>query len=253
MTTRSDIQPNARGWRRLGYTCRCGWVDWGHALPGSALELKKQLDAERTSWPGLGNMRVRLNGQPAFVLVYGQGMGGGPIRVSTERHWIVRKGLPPWQREQVGLGIFMSASHIFETLQGSFPFSVVTDSSSFSAEDLVSNLIGFYSAFRGVNQDAMRRLCGEVSVDASYQVWDGHVPRGLHTYRNRSYKPILFPCAECKGSDTSFPSELAQLKEASQGHLYVAPKKRFIPGMLVNAQTPLDFDSSGQMKVNLHR
>ena len=248
MTTRSDIAPNDKGWRRLSYTCRCGWVDWGHALPGSARELKNQLDAERTRWPGLDRMSVRLNGRPAFVLVYGQRMGGFGLQVSTERQWIVVKGLSDWQREEVGLGIFMSASQTFESLQGSFPFSIVTGSSSFSAEDLVSNLIGFHSAFRGVNQDAMRRLCGEVSVEASYPVWDEHVPNGLHTYRNRDAKPILFPCGECESASKSFPSELSQLKAVPPGVLYVAPITRFIPGLLVNAGGTLDFDSSGRLR-----
>lgn len=96
--------------------------------------------------------------------------------------------------------------------------------SSFSAEDLVSNLIGFYAAFRGVTQDALRRVCGEVSAEASYAVWDNHVPDGLQTYRNRGYTPILFPCSECKGADTSFPKELTQLKAATSGDLYVAPE-----------------------------
>ncbi|WNG16084.1 hypothetical protein [Cystobacter fuscus] len=253
MTSRSDIKPNDRGWRRLSYTCRCGWVDWGHALPGSALALKKQLDAERGDEPSLRHLDVRLNGKPAFVLSYGQEMGRGPLRISTHRHWIVAKGLSDQQREEVGLGIFMSASHTFETMQGSFPFSIASGSSSFSVEDLVSNLIGFYSAFRGVSQDSMRRICGEVGVEASDQVWSEHTPQGLQTHRNRDFKPILFPCGECEKADTSFPQELSTLKAATPGFLYVAPQTRFIPGMLANAAVPLDFDSLGRMQPGFKR
>ncbi len=247
MTARSDIAVNDKGWRRLSYTCRCGWVDWGHALPGGALALKKQLDSERSGWSGLDRMNIRLNGRPAYVIVYGQSMGPAPIKVSTERHWIVAKGLSDWQREEVGLGIYMSGSQTFEKMQGSFPFVIASGNSSFSAEDLVSNLIGFYAAFRNVSQNELRRICGEVSVEASYAIWDKHVPNGLHTYRNTEFKPILFSCDECESADKSFPDELAQLKAAAPGQLYVAPETRFIPGELVNASVPLQFDSSGRM------
>ena len=68
MTDRSDIEPNGRGWRRLSYTRRCGWVDWGHALPGNPLSLKRQLEAERATWPGLSRLVVRANGQPVMTV-----------------------------------------------------------------------------------------------------------------------------------------------------------------------------------------
>jgi len=64
----------------------------------------------------------------------------------------------------------MSASFGFEKLQGSFPFSIVSGASSFSPEDLVSNLISFCSAFMSIPQSRMRRICGEVSVEESYRV-----------------------------------------------------------------------------------
>lgn len=93
MSARNDIKPNHRGWRRLSYTCRCGWVDWGHALPGSALQLKRQIDRERADWPLLAKMDVSLEGAPAYILVYGQAMGASFLQVSAQRHWIIKKGL----------------------------------------------------------------------------------------------------------------------------------------------------------------
>lgn len=245
MTQRSDIEPDSEGWRRLSYTCRCGWVDWGHALPGGAKTLKKQMEAELADWPLLGQMKVFLEGAPAYIVNYGQGMGAGPIKVATTRHWIVRKGLSPAQRQSVALAIFMQASMNFEDLQGSFPFSIKTAGSSYSMEDLVSNLIGFHAAFSTMSQDQLRQLCGEVSVKESYRLWDGHLPNGLGGIRNRSFRPILFPCNECASGSTAFPGLFTSVSAEPAGTLWVKLKDRFVDGRLVNARITIDVSRDG--------
>lgn len=209
------------------------------------MSLKAQLEAQKAvGWPLLDSLRVTLNGQPAFIVHYGQGMGSRSVNifVNTTRHWIVRKGLNSTEREQVGLGIFMAASMSFEALQGSFPFSIIAGGSSFSPEDLVSNLIGFYRAFRGRDERYMRTLCGEVSVADSYKVWDDHLPYGFSKLKNRQFRPIYFPSAACRGKQTSFPKELESLVAAPQGQLYVKPRRRYVAS---DQRATFDFDSSG--------
>lgn len=250
MTDRSDIEPNGRGWRRLSYTRRCGWVDWGHALPGNPLGLKRQLEAERATWPGLSRLVVRANGQLAFAINYGQAMTG----FSAERHWIVRKGLTGAARENAALGIFLSASFDLEGAQAAFPFSWVTNS-GFSAEDLVSNLLGFYNAFRGYSQDRQRAICGEVSVAESLRIWDEHLPHGLGAIKNRSLRPILFPTREGSTGrgDTDFPAEFTPIRPSPNGQDWIRLKDRFIPGQLVNAGGTIDVDAAGVMTVRRTR
>jgi hypothetical protein len=250
MASRNDIQPDADGWRRLSYTCRCGWIDWGHALPRGAELLKRQIDTELTNWPELGQLNVTLNGSPAYVVNYGQEMGRGPIRFSTTRHWVVRKGLPLDVRRSVALGIFLNASYEFESLQGSFPFTVVSRGrSSFSIEDLISNLVGFYAAFNSISLARMRLICGEVSVSESFRIWDEHLADGLGALRNRGLTPIKFPCPECDAtqSDASFPSLFSSISTAPPGALWVRVKHRFIDGRLVNAGRALQVSSDGDV------
>jgi hypothetical protein len=263
VTVRRDIDPNQNGWRRLSYTCRCGWVDWGHASPGSATELKLQVDTEQSNWPGLGQMSVRLDGSPAYIINYGQGMGIKPVMVTAYRHWVVKKGLTAAQRRSVSLGIFLSASFEFETLQGSFPYSIVSGASSFSVEDLISNLIGFYGVYNSIYgppgqrlYDArMRQLCGEVTVKESYRIWDTHLPGGLSTLRHRGLQPLKFPCPECdeKNTDTSFPVRLSGIQPAPEGALWVRVKNRFIDGRLANARQAIDVSSRGEVTVRRMR
>ena len=242
MSGRSDIQPNSRGWRRLSYTRRCGWVDWGHALPGSALDLKQQLEVERATWPGLSRVSAKFDGHDAFPINYGQRMTG----FSAERHWIVRRGLTAAARESAALGIFLSASFDLEGAQSSFPFSWVTNS-GFSAEDLVSNLIGFYAAFRGMTQDQQRRICGEVSVAESLRLWDENLPNGLGAIKNRTLRPVLFPTRE-RGSgpaSTAFPLQFTTITPSPSGGDWVRLRDRFIPGPLANIGASIAVDRQG--------
>lgn len=142
------------------------------------------------------------------------------------------------------LGIFMNASFQLERLQGSFPFFIVSDASSFSPEDLVSNLIGFCSAFKAIPQAKMREICGEVSVDESYRIWDEHLPKGLSGLRNRTPRPILFPSKECDG-DTRFPDILTSMTPMNAGINWIRLKKRFVDGRLVNAKRAITVSSKG--------
>jgi hypothetical protein len=252
MSERGDISPNARGWRRLSYTKRCGWIDWGHALPGSALELKRQMQAETGRTPGLARLDVRLNGYAAYALDYGQAMGrtilGMPLTVSATRHWVVQSGLKASDLESAALGIFLAASHQFESLQGAFPFGLVSGASSYSPEDLVSNLVGFYAAFRLIPQSTLRGFCGEVSVKESFRIWDEHLPDGFKGLKNKTTRPILFPSDE-NPKDTAFPALFMSIAAAPEGGLWVRPKGRFIDGRLVNSRTPIDVDRDGTVRV----
>lgn len=248
MTQRSDIEPNSNSWRRLSYTCRCGWVDWGHALPEGAKTLKTQMEAELAEGPLLGQMKVFLEGAPAYILSYGQGMGTRRIRVDAMRHWIVRKGLSLAQRHSVALAIFMQASMDFEDLQGRFPFSIKTANSSYSMEDLVSNLISFHAALTSLSQKQLRQICGEVSVKESYRLWDEHLPDGLGGIRNRSFRPILFPCNECTTGSTAFPGLLTSISAEPAGMLWVKLQDRFVDGRLVNARRAIDVSRNGVVK-----
>ena len=254
MSDRDDIEPDSNGVRWLSYTCRCGWIDWGHAQPRGPRGLRHQIANERGAWPGLDRLQVFLEGEPAYVLWYGQSMGFRrpwmpPVDVSAARHWVVRQGLTPAQRESVGLAIFLSASLEFERLQGDFPYSLFAGHSSFSPEDLVSNLIGFFSEYRGIGLPQMRGLCREVSVAESYRLWDEHLPNGFDGLRSRTMRPILFPSRECGGAPSSmaFPAVFSSITPADEGTLWTRLRDRFVSGALVNAGRTIHVSGDGRI------
>lgn len=202
MTSRSDIPD------RLIYTCNCGWIDKGHANSASPREfvgassLWEQIDQESgrtTTWPFEGH-RVTYQ-QDMYRRVLGVRLG-----VIQRSDFLVASGLDRDQKESVALGIFLEVSMEFEALQ----WWTGAPSSSFSEEDLVSNLLGFYSVVRP-DLDLMS-LCQPVSAQASLDVWDANGGLG----KNREVTPNLYPCAECQGGGT-FPQVLQSIVPAPKG------------------------------------
>jgi hypothetical protein len=137
------------------------------------------------------------------------------LKDGVHRVFIVKKGLSTSDKESVALGIFLDVSYEFEDWQSGWLHSQVTDS-GFSEEDLVSDVIGFYLALRP-NLD-WEALCLPVSKEASFKIWDTNGPVGSH--KNRTLKPNLYPCDECKNKKSSFPSEFTEIRRASPGDLY---------------------------------
>lgn len=198
MTTRSDI-PN-----RLIYTCNCGWVDKGHANARSTRphvgvqSLWQQITSQagaKTKWPFKG-----------YQVLYRQDMLKWGVGVAVEGNYLVASNLSRSQMESVALGIFLEVSFKFESTQWWFG----APSSSFSEEDLISNLIGFYTVVRP-EVDYMQ-LCQPVSAAASFKVWDDAGGLG----KNETINPVYHPCEECKGTPR-FPPELRRIVPAPKG------------------------------------
>lgn len=242
MTSRADIETG-----RLRYTCNCGWVDWGHASPGGARRLWNQLQSESGSLEHMfEGVELQLNGHPAFFVWYAQSMGvAGRALATSARQFVVRKSLSVRQRKAVALAIFQRVSMEFETMQGRFPWGVVSGPSSFSLEDLISNMIGFYRAVENYSEAQAKQWCVEVSRDASYDVYDANLQGGIGAYKSRSFtSPRFFPCEECEGP-AQFPAQFSAISPAVSGADYVAVRYH-IPGALIRRGAILNFNSEGR-------
>jgi len=111
------------------YSCRCGWIDWSHASPRTSF-IKRLGEAIATAETD----SVLINGVLSIP--------GSQV--------VVHK--PAVQQDHdlyaIALGIFISASNIFEEVIQGGSWHPGRAQSSFSNDDLVSNLIGFH---RGVD------------------------------------------------------------------------------------------------------
>ena len=259
MTDRSDIDT------RLVYSCNCGWIDKGHATIGrfrspnadpavGAINLWKQMKGE--SYP----TNDTINGSPCFRVIYKQSMGtkvskNSPFKafalpdrslfkVSSSGYYLVRKGLPLKRKEEVALRIFLDVSYGFESMQASFPFFLGTDS-GYSQEDLVSNLIGFYAAVKGLSDAQIeQQLCKVVSKKASLDVWDKYIKdAGIGETKNKGYsKPNFYACSQCKGKP-QFPQIFTSIKRANYGGDFI----RYQRNSMLPIAPVRNFDSSGKV------
>jgi hypothetical protein len=208
--TAPDIETRRSG---LIYTCRCGWIDLGHARPDNVARLWRTISTE--SGEGrTGGLWYRVD--------FTESMGRWGLSASESRSFAVRRGLPTRDKEAVALAILLDVSHRFETMQGSGPWRFATDS-GYSAEDLVSNIVGFYRAVRpGI--DYISR-CDPVSRSAAEAVWRTYGAVG--SLKNHFAGPFLFPCAECGVTNggpmsSSLPPFLSAITAAPEGELFQA-------------------------------
>jgi hypothetical protein len=109
------------------YSCRCGWIDWGHAGPGAAYNLIEKVKAEPAE--GKDHTVIKV------------GLVEGPR--TYHREYVIHKEKDNGQAEwSMALSVFKDLSEQFEGWQDHGQGF----ETSFSEEDLPSNLIGFYIA-----------------------------------------------------------------------------------------------------------
>ncbi len=152
------------------YGKRTGWIDFSHAFPyhaeknpqWTALNIWRQFQQEQGAgedefWDHIlvenfCDQSFRPTKDDYFAITYGQSMGIKGINiVGIKNSYLIKKNLPNDIKEQVAYSIFMDVSYKFERLQGMPPyaFGPKIKSSSYSIEDLPSNVIGFFAITRG--------------------------------------------------------------------------------------------------------
>lgn len=214
MSKRSDIP------KRLIYTCNCGWIDLGHL--NSEESHRYRYASAAYLWKDILQERgIDIPGQPdSHLIQYKQSMGRFGLKREFSRFYLIKKGLSLADKRSVALSIFMEVSMGFESLQASM--SLITDS-GFSQEDLVSNMIGFYSAVHGAID--WKTLCKPVSTEASLAVWDTNGPVG--NQKNKVFQPQFHACEECKSKHhvhvPRFPSVFQSIQPASKGLYFTEP------------------------------
>jgi hypothetical protein len=211
----------------------CGWpsgrtVSCGPADGGIARDLSMPKDARKDT-------TVRFaDGATGFKVISIQQMGsklgfGMALYANHQREYLVRHGLTMEQRRAVALAIFMEVSLGFERMQGRFPYGLVSGDSSFSQEDLVSNVIGFYIAVGAVTKAQVLQAAHPVPKAAALEMWDRDGPVGTH--KNKQFVPMLSPntsysdthaCRDaCLNQPGVPPAFLSNIVPAAKGGLFI--------------------------------
>jgi hypothetical protein len=169
------------------FSCNCGWIDWGHASPKTARRIIRQVkekeDFQLIS-PEHILIAVREPSEPPFYMPY------------VEAEAVVRRGLSEPEQDSVALGIFMEISERYEE-----SWSQRAAGSSYTLEDLPSDLIGFYVALEteknregGITGARLKKLVGEKEkcdviddVKWTLEVYDDYERAGLLEKKNRNW------------------------------------------------------------------
>jgi RHS repeat-associated protein len=197
---------------RLSYTCNCGWIDWGHANAGNAKGLWKRMrDTSNYS-------RTKQGYGVTFGMWAGIKKWGVGVQKGVSYTYFVKYNLSTPELESVALGIFKEVSERFEESQGGLQNKIMH--SSFSEEDLPSNLIGFYKALRGYTNDDVKRWCKPLSVQEAELIWD----RANGMYQRRNWDPRIHDWGkrygDCCADFPKWPWQFETIREAPKGNLW---------------------------------
>lgn len=183
MSKRKDIVDGARAAELpagLIYTEVLGWIDLGHARGVDIRDLLRNIQQGEAS------------GKEFYEVRYSQGMTSpyGILRSGKVVTWRIKHGRPDWEQKSIALAMMMTVARKFEAFQGQFPNNWVTDS-SFSGEDLVSDLLGFYRVVSIQNPFSILR---PISKAEALKRWDYYGKIGC--WKNETFQPLLFPDPE---------------------------------------------------------
>jgi hypothetical protein len=210
---RNDIKDGSEAETARGglvYTKKAGWIDLGHARPGGAKKLWNKIRFE----PASGNDKY-------YVVEYTEMMFFSERHIGTiggagvGKEFRVKRNLSLKEKKSVAMAIYFNISMQFETFQGICPLPKTRDS-SFSGEDLVSNLVGFYRAVEPGKKYI--EMCEPVSQKEARSIWDKYGPIGK--YKNHKIRPLLFHLDTDGPVLGILPLFLRTIRPAKPGELY---------------------------------
>lgn len=129
-------------------------------------------------------------------------------------------------KESVFLGLMDHVWHSTESTQKRW-----WSASGFSAEDMPSNLIGFYKVVRGFLDDTANSLCEVLSMQESQAVWNaGGIPSHgkPNAWTSNHYAPEYFNnmgCHKCNGKVGKWPTEFDSIPRIQQNKPLAAGRR----------------------------
>jgi hypothetical protein len=178
---------------RYAYSTYCGWIDWSHAQPGLMAGLISAVRAASNRLAATPGASAETITGPAM-----ESAPGGLVLSSATPVANVKRALSEEEVLRVALRIFMEQSERFESAQS---WTDWIGQSSFSEEDLPSNLLGFYQAARGFDRQDIETYCDARDAADSLARFENHTFSPTTSWPN----PQSWP---------SWPPELSDIQPA---------------------------------------
>jgi len=199
--TRGGIQEQPP---RYTYSTNCGWIDWSHAgtrIPATLIQQVRRASLLLRT-PGA---RSRPSTGEFTSPTMRSGRYGIVLSSASMQIRLLRP-LSANEIKSVALSIFKKISIVFEMQQR---WTQIVGRSSFSQEDLPSNLIGFYMNARHYSRADINRYCGSLDIAGSLAEYN----RNNNFRRNTSFLPYGIPASR-------WPAELSNINDSSASSLY---------------------------------
>ena len=190
---------------RYTFTRNCGWIDWSHAGPGIGSDLIARVRAASDAIRSAGTSATPQTGQFTSTAMSSRVPHVGTVLSSAAIDVRLLRALSSDEVLAAALSIFKKLSIVFETQQ---QWTQLIGRSSFSQEDLPSNLVGFYRGARGFSQADINGFCGSFDVAGSLAEYE----RDHDFEANRTFSPI--------GATGPWPAELSTINESGATALY---------------------------------
>ena len=176
--------PDASGIRssppRYSYSTHCGWIDWSHAATGMTSRLIQAVQDASDRLRARGGTRPEPVNAPGMT---SRALGTTLTEVTANPR--IKRPLSAGEVLSVALSIFRLTSQGFEFAQ---EWTQLVGHSSYSEEDLPSNILAFYRAARNLGRRDVERHCGVNSPADSLQVFQNYTFR-----RNTTFRPLSLP------------------------------------------------------------
>jgi hypothetical protein len=188
---------------RYSYSTHCGWIDWDHAetdLPATLITRIREASARLAAVPRGGRAAPGATGPGRVVGPRMESRAAGILLSGVTPIAYLRRPLNEAEILRVALSIFMLQSVGFEALQA---WTQLIGQSSFSEEDLPSNMIGFYMNVRRFDRARIEQMCRVWNVADSLRRF-----RGYRFRQNRTFRPLSLP------SGGRWPAALATIRPA---------------------------------------
>lgn len=183
------------------YSCLCGWIDNAHASMGdSDDDIRLDVGENWKQFPPGVNSR-RSPGNQGWLLNYRQPVGlmSNVAKLTFPTQWFIRdlKGDRDAYRG-VALRLYQRGNEHLEALQAATDF---IKQSSFSYEDLSSNLIAWYRGVMGFTRARVKEVCQVISAADSLALAQAINIDQIHEKNREWGKALLFNdrCEACKG------------------------------------------------------
>ncbi len=184
---------------RFSFSTRCGWIDWSHATDGMTRHIIPAIQQVSDNMRASGTTTPQPVTTPTM-----ESRPGGILLSGVTPTFNIKRPLSSDEIRSVALRVFMLQSIAFENLQQWTDF---IGESSFSAEDLPSNLIGFYMGVDNLDRDDIRTICDVWSPEDSLSEFQNNEPSS----RNRTFRPLR------SSHTTGWPTELSGITPAVIG------------------------------------